>query len=523
MIQPAASEPSDFPQDIGVLRWFARRGWLQRLGLAVLAGVAMTGGHPPVSVPWILFLAVPVLVALLVTAPRGRSAAWIGWGAAFGYFVSGLHWMGHAFLVDPERFAWLLPLGVTALPAFLGLFWASAFWAVWRICRTAVIPAALGLAAALTLVEFARSNVLTGFPWALPGYVWVDLPPMQAAAWVGPFGITLATLLITALPISSLIAGGRFAAFLALLAAAGFWSAGVLRVPEDIAYREDAPVLRIVQPNAPQHLKWAAGHREKYYQRMLSATKRPADPTLGPPEIVIWPEASVYFIPAASPVEVAKISAAAGNGWVLLGAIHGERTPTGDRWTNALVSITPDGKIGPRYDKQHLVPFGEYLPVRPVFDALGISQFALRGDLSAGAGPTTMSIGDLPSFRPLICYEAIFPGEIVADIRPAWLIQPTNDAWFGGWAGPRQHYAQARIRAIEQGLPIVRAANTGISAIVDPFGREIAAIGLHTFDHLDGRLPKELGPTLYSRIGDWPAVIFALLLLGVSWVRRYSR
>ena len=522
MNQSAAIRPNGPSNNSGLLGWFARRGWWARFGLAILAGVAMTGGHPPVSVPWILFLAVPVLVLLLATAPRGRSAAWIGWGAAFGYFVSGLHWMGHAFLVEPEKFAWLLPLGVTALPAFLGLFWALAFWVVWRLCRGAIIPVAFGLSGALTLVEFARSNVLTGFPWALPGYIWVDLPPMQAAAWIGPFGVTLATLMITALPAGALTAGGRVLALLAMVAGAGFWTAGSLRIPEDTAYRDDAPVLRIVQPNAPQHLKWAIGHREKYYDRMLAATNRPPDPAFGPPDIVIWPEASVYFIPELAPTEVAKISTAAGNAWVLLGAIHGKRTASGDRWTNALSTISPTGQIGPRYDKQHLVPFGEYLPVRPFFDALGISQFARQGDLAFGSGPKTMALGDLPSFRPLICYEAIFPGEIVDDQRPSWLVQPTNDAWFGGWAGPQQHYAQARIRAIEQGLPMIRAANTGISAIVDPFGREIAAIGLHRFDHLDGRLPKELGPTLYSRIGDWPAVIIAFLLLGLpsAWRER---
>lgn len=506
--------------DSRVSAWFARRGRFQRLGLAVVAGAAMTAGHPPVSVPWVLFAAVPVLVLLVLTAPTGRAAAWIGWGAAFGYFVTGLHWMGHAFLVDPDRYAWLLPLGVTALPTFLGLFWALAFWAAWRMRPASPVAGAFALAGTLTLVEFARSNVLTGLPWALPAYVWVDLPPMQSAAWIGPFGLTLLTLILTALPGLALTGRGRAAAVVAIGAVAALWVAGVLRVPDEITYADDAPVLRVVQPNAPQDQKWAPAHRETFYQRLLSATARPADPALGAPDLVIWPEAAVYFVPAATPGEVARISQAAGSAWVLLGAIHGERTATGDRWTNALVSISPDGRIGPRYDKHHLVPFGEYLPYRSLFEAIGVAQFAIRGDLQDGPGPRTMKVGDLPPFSPLICYEAIFPHEIIGGTRPAWLVQPTNDAWFGSGAGPYQHYAQARIRAIEQGLPMVRAANTGISAVVDPYGREIVSIGLHRYDHFDSRLPAPLAATLYSRTGDWPVLVVAVLLLvGVIIVR----
>lgn len=511
----AAAGPRD-----PLTRWFARRGRLQRLGLATLAGAAMTAGHPPISQPWVLYAAMPALVLLLTAAPGGRAAAWVGWGAAFGYFVTGLHWMGHAFLVDPERYAWLLPLGVTALPAFFGLFWALAFWGAWRLRPATPLSTALALAGALTLVEFARSNILTGLPWALPAYVWVDLPPMQAAAWIGPFGMTLLTLILTALPALALTGRGRGGAALALAAGAALWLGGAARVPGAVAYAEDAPVLRIVQPNAPQHLKWAPGHRETFYQRLLTATVRPADPALGPPDVVIWPEAAVYFVPAARPDEVANISAAAGDAWVLLGAQHGERIDDGVRWTNAVVTISPQGMLGPRYDKHHLVPFGEYLPFRPLFDALGVSQFAIRGDFDRGPGPQTVTVGDLPPFSPLICYEVIFPDEVVGSVRPAWLVQPTNDAWFGSWAGPHQHYAQARIRAIEQGLPMVRAANTGISAVVDPYGREIVSIPLHRYDHVDARLPAAIDATPYSRIGDWPAVAVAvMLLIGVSLLR----
>ena len=489
-----------------------RLGRWQRLGLSVVLGALMTAGHPPVQVPWALFLAVPALALLVQAAPTGRAAAWIGWGAGFGYFVTGLHWIGHAFLVDADRFAWLMPLGVMALPAFLGLFWALAFWAARRLHAGGPVTGALMLAALWTVVEFARAHVLTGFPWALPGYVWVDTPAMQAVAWIGPFGMTLATLALCATIGVALIGRAFVLGVLALAVCAGIWIGGAARVPDQTAYGADAPVLRVVQPNAPQHLKWKIGHREVFYRRALEATAAPPG-DLGDPQIMIWPETAVHFVLAAQPDQVALISKAAGQATVLMGALHGERVGTGERWSNSFSSILPDGTLGPRYDKHHLVPFGEYLPMQPVFDTLGLSQFAIRGGFTRGSGPRTITVPGVPPYSPLICYEAIFPHKVVGAQRPAWLVQPTNDAWFGSFAGPQQHYAQARIRAIEQGLPMVRAANTGISAVVDPFGRQIAHMPLHTFGHFDARLPQAIAPTLYATYGNMPAIVLILLVL----------
>ena len=509
-------------ESTGLTGWLARRGRWQRLGLAIVVGASMTAGHPPVSIPWVLFLAVPFLILMVLTAPTARAAAWIGWGAAFGYFVTGLHWMGHAFLVDPDRFAWLLPLGVTALPIGFGIFWALAFWIGWRVRPAGPLGGALTLIALWTFVEYLRSTILTGFPWALPGYVWVDLPPMQAAAWIGPHGVTLATLLVTAIPGVALatrrgwiITGDAIAIGVAL------WILGVQRVPDEVAYADDAPVLRIVQPNAPQALKWQEGHYQEFYRRLIEATARPADPALGPPDIVLWPETAIQLIPDRMGDVVQHISESAGDAWVLLGVLNGETRPDGLSWTNSLATISPTGQLGARYDKHHLVPFGEYLPMEPVFDALGLAGFAIRGSFARGPGPVTMRLDGVPPFSPLICYEAIFPHEVVAPDRPDWLLQPTNDAWFGSWAGPHQHYAQARIRAIEQGLPMVRAANTGISAVVDPHGREIAALPLHRFDHVDARLPAPLDPPVYARTGDWVALVLMLLVAAIARVRAF--
>lgn len=499
-------------------RWFAALGRWQRFFLALGAGALMTAGHAPVSLPWVIFLSLPVLALLVLNAPTGRAAGWIGWAAGFGYFVTGLHWIGHAFLVDADRFAWLMPLGVAALPAGLALFWALAFWLSRRIVtRTGGGPSGvLVLAIVWSVAEFARGHVLTGFPWALPGYIWVDTPVMQIAAFIGPYALTLLTLAVTALSGYAAATGRSATAAVALGLGAALWIGGSARLP-DAPYLPDVPeghVVRLVQPNAPQHLKWQPGHREEFYRRALEATAGAADADLGAPDIVIWPETAVTFVPAAQPAEVARITEAAGGATVLLGALHGEVTAAGsERWSNAMVSILPSGALGPRYDKHHLVPFGEYLPFQAFFDMLGLSQFAIRGGFARGPGPQTVTIDGVPPFSALICYEAIFPHQIVGAERPDWLVQPTNDAWFGTFAGPRQHYAQARIRAIEQGLPMVRAANTGISAVVDAYGLEVVSLNMHNSGYIDALLPLPLPPTLYSRFGD---LLFLFMIVFIA-------
>ena len=213
------------PEESAVQGWFSKRGRWSRIGLAFIAGALMTAGHPPLGLPWSLFLAVPIVVLLVVSAPTPRAAGWIGWAAGFGYFVTGLHWIGHAFVVDAERFGWLMPLGVAALPAGLALFWAAAFWIARRIWW-GLVSGALALSVIWSLAEYARANVLTGFPWALPGYVWVDLPPMQAAAWIGPFGVTLVTLVVGSLPGLAPLGAGRMMAGAALAAGIAFWVNG---------------------------------------------------------------------------------------------------------------------------------------------------------------------------------------------------------------------------------------------------------------------------------------------------------
>ena len=503
--------------------WLARQGRLRRLGIAMLAGAAMTLGQAPISQPWALFVAVPVLVWLIDAARCPRAAALTGWGAGFGYFVTGLYWIGHAFLVDADQFAWLMPFAVTLLPAFLGLFWAAAFGFARRIWPQGDWWRPIVLAACLTFVEFARSNVLTGFPWGLPGYVWVETPVMQAASWVGPFGMTFLTLALTPLVLIGIVERRRAAALIGLGALACLWVAGDvrLRTRTDVAA---GPVLRVVQPNAEQKLKWQPENGKVFYDRLLAATAAPPDPALGAPAVVIWPETAVAFLPAYQPERRAEIAAAAGGAPVILGALHGVQRDGAEQWFNTLTVILPDSSLGPRYDKQHLVPFGEYLPYESVLGLIGMRQIVRQGGFTPGQGPQLIELPGLPPFSPLICYEMIFPSEVVPQgKRPDWLLQVTNDGWFGSYAGPQQHLAQARIRAIEQGLPVVRSANTGISAAIDAHGRVEKSLPMGTLGYFDTRLPAALPATPYARFGDIPAMSLVVLVFFLCTRRRGLR
>jgi len=524
---PSAEGTAGFAPAHGFARWIGRQGRWGRIVLAALAGALMTLGQPPISLPWALFLALPLLVWLLDAAPDVRAAAVQGWAAGFGYFVTGLYWIGHAFLVDAEQFAWMMPFAVTLLPTFLGLFWAAAFALAKRMWPSG--PAGgmwwrpLALATYLALVEYARANVLTGFPWALPGYVWVETPVMQAASWAGPFGVSFLTLALVPL-VAVGVAEQRWAAGLAGAAAlAALWTAGEARLGT-LDPGPGGPVLRIVQPNAEQKLKWEPDHAQLYYQRMLIATAAPSDPALGSPEAVIWPETAVAFLPAYRPERRVEIAAAAAGVSVLLGALHGVRTGDGEEWFNTLTTILPDASLGPRYEKHHLTPFGEYLPYPQVLGALGFRHLVRQNGFTPGPGPRVLEVPGLPPFSPLICYEMIFPDKVVpAGQRPDWLLQITNDAWFGSFGGPQQHLAQARIRAIEQGLPVVRAANTGVSAVIGPAGAVLDRIALHSHGFVDVRLPGALAPTLYARHGDLPAMSLVVLSLFILARHRSRR
>jgi len=404
----------------------------------------------------------------------------------------------------------MAPFALVLMAGGLALFWAAAF-------ALAAAPArgperrVMLLVLTLSLAEMARGYVFTGFPWAGLAQIWVETDAALLLAWTGPHGLALATLAAVLPPGVALARGlgGRalllrcvpaLALGLAILAVDG------ARVPLE----GSGKVVRLVQPNAPQHQKWDPDWYPLFLERQIRFTAAGTAP-----DLVVWPESALpYWLDDAGPV-LERIAAAARGTPVLLGANRAE----GPRIYNALALIGAGGRIEATYDKHHLVPFGEYVPLGDLLEQFGISGFATRSGrgFSAGPGPVTLAIPGIGAALPLICYEAVFPRDARGTAeRPRLLVQATNDAWFGTWAGPYQHLAQARMRAIEQGLPMVRVANTGVSAMIDPQGRITAALALGREGYLDVDLPPALAPTVYGRTGDLPLLVTLLVLLAAA-------
>jgi len=489
----------------------------RRAALALAAGAVLALAQPPLGWVVAVFVALPVVAWLFAASPRPRAAFAMGWLAGLGYFGASLFWIVEPFLVDPERHGWLAPFALAAMAGGLALFWGAPF----ALARTLRHPGArlVALACLWTLSEYARSHVLTGFPWGLVAYAWVETPVMQSAALVGPHGLGFLTLLAG----FALAAARPVPAALAALGVAAAWAYGAAQLARPLPTRAEPVTVRIVQPNAPQHLKWDPEMQAVFYRRQIEATAAAADPA---PDVTIWPETAVPYVLGYSGDLLGEVAAAPrGDGLVILGLRRLEATADAERWYNSLVVLQPDGAPWATYDKHHLVPFGEYVPLGAAIARLGLPGLEplTSTGFSAGPGPRLVSVPGLPPFLPLICYEAIFPhGMRAPEGRPEWLLQITNDAWFGTLAGPYQHLAQARVRAIEQGLPLARSANTGVSAMIDPRGRVVEGLALGSAGHIDAALPAALPPTPYSIVGDRPALAAVLAVLGLTYLNFFS-
>lgn len=504
-------------------------GLLLALAGGLLAGLA----HPPFGIlPGIAGFAL-ILHSLDTTVPwsRLRSAFARGWAGGFGYFLAGTWWVGEAFLVDIETHGWQAPFAVFLLPAGLALFWGAGAMA-WRRIAPAHAGRILVFAAVWSLAEWLRGNVLTGFPWNLPGEAWrAGSAPSQAAALVGAYGLTFVTIALGAAFVvlfpgherRERIAGLGAAA----LALAVLWGGGAWRLSQP-APADTALVVRVVQPDVPQAVKWTPEAFEAIVDRYVEMTAQA--PTGPRPDVVIWPEsalpdsADAVFAPGTW-TRAAITNALAPGQTLLAGAYRME----GPAYFNSLVAIrrTPeDLRLLALYDKHRLVPFGEYLPLEPLMESLGLKQLAGLGEsFSPGPPPAPITPEGLPALQPLICYESLFPGFTGRGAsRPAWIVNVSNDAWFGRTSGPWQHLNLASYRAIEEGLPLVRSTPTGVSAMVDGYGRTRARLGLGQRGVLDAKLPAALAPTPYSRWGDSPFWIFcAGGLACASGVRRKRR
>ncbi len=475
-----------------------RPGWPGggQAGAALGVGLVMATGQAPLGFWYLAWPALVALLALLSRAAGPGQAAWLGLLAALGHFGLALSWLVEPFLIDVARHGWMAPFAVVLMAGGLGLFWAGASAAGWRAGQGRWRP--LALAVALAAAELARGYVLTGFPWAMIGHVWIDTPVAQVAALAGPVGLTLLSTVSAALPL--MLGAAGLAAGLALLGAAATFGTLRLAAPDPA----DRPVtLRLVQPDAAQQDKWDPDRARMFFGRQLDYTA--AAPR---PDLVIWPETAVPWLLDQSPELAPIIADAAGGATVVLGVQRSD----GLRYFNSMAVIAPDGRVGAVHDKHHLVPFGEYIPFGDLASEwFGLTAFAARDGnaYSAGPGPALVDLGSgLGRVLPLICYEAVFPQDLRGlPARPDWLLAITNDAWFGTLTGPYQHFAQARLRAIEQGLPLVRVANTGISGVIDARGRVRALIPLDQAAWLDVALPGELPQPPYARWGELPVLL----------------
>ncbi len=496
-----------------------------RFLLALGAGVLASLAQPPAPA-WAfagLAAALPLLMGLQAGAETRARAFWLGWGAGLAYFGHGLRWIAEAFQVDAAAHAWMAPFAVGGLAAGLAIFWGLAFALA---PRGAGISGRLGLAAIWALAEFARGHVFTGFPWALFAYAALETPFAQTGALIGPYGQTLAILAAAALLAGAWAAvrgGGAVKSLAALAGAAlligGGWAYGLHRLAEPLAARPDAPLIGILQPNIPQKEKWDPALMSGHLQLLLDMTTAVSE--MGA-KAVIWPESAAPW-PLDHPRMRELTAPALGPETLLIaGTQRVEAAPPErvglaqgaagrDRWFNSVTILTPSGAVGEVFDKKHLVPFGEYMPFSATMERLGISKLVQApGDFQTGAAPRLMRAPGLPAFAPLICYEAIFPEEVVEPgERPEWFAHLTNDAWFGVSAGPWQHLAQARARAIEQGIPALRAANTGISAVIDARGQILDKREIGTRAAILAALPPSAAPTPY---GSWREIPFWIVV-----------
>lgn len=529
------------------LRSFPQRiiladGWVRR-GVAFGCGALGALALPPFD--FAPAMAAPLTAAVWLidgSAARGArfglapliSAASAGWWLGFGYFLAGLWWLGAAMLVEADQFAWALPLAVLGLPAALALFPALGF-AISRLLWSSGSLRIFALAAGLGASEWLRGHVLTGFPWNDFGMALAGAGPLaQTASLIGLHGLDLAAIVIFAAPATivdrptgqrNFAKGAARVAAVLLIAMLAF---GVFRLARNETEFVEGVKLRLMQPNLPQDAKFRPENGAEILRHYLALSDRATGPgRTGVADVthLIWPESAFPYVLSREPQALSAIARAMQGKTLITGAARVEGDGGGRRGKifNSIEVLQGD-RIVSFYDKTHLVPFGEYLPLEGLLRPLGVSHL-VPGIWDQGQGPRGLSAPGLPAIAPLICYEAIFPGEAAArdrgGDRPQLLLNLTNDGWFGKTTGPYQHFGQARLRAIEEGLPLIRVANTGISAIVDAYGRTLESLPLGEEGVIDGRLPKPAPETFFARHGSLVFPILWGLLVVIAGVGRW--
>jgi apolipoprotein N-acyltransferase len=499
--------------------------WRAR-GLALLAGLAAALAHPPFGIlPGLLGYAALLWLLDAIDGPRPlRSAFFRGWLAGLAYFGLGTWWIAEAFMVDAANQGWMAPFAVAAMAAGMALFWGLAAM-LYRLVRPPGVRRVLVFAGAYAALEWTRGHVLTGFPWNLPGETWkAGSPISQFAAVVGAYGLTWITLAIAAAPaVWREDRRGRGMVAVAVVSLVSLYVHGCSAIPFYSATRASDPprypTVRIVQADIPQESKWDEKRFAQIVQAYVSLT---AKPYAGKPaDLVVWPEGALplaindYMVPG-SWVRQAIVDALKPGQVMLLGGYRYEGPPDKPVYYNSLVALrrtASDVEVVGIYDKHRLVPFGEYLPADALMTKLGVKSMAHLGEgFATGPAPRPLRIAPNLLVQPLICYESLFPrlAEPAPGVRA--IVNVSNDAWFGVTSGPLQHLNLASYRAIETGLPLIRATPTGVSALIDAQGRILpgARLDLGESGVIDGNAPYVGSPTLFSRLGHWP---FGVLLL----------
>ena len=481
-----------------------------RLGLAYGGlGALAAAGQAPLGWWWLTLAALAGVFAMLPLSASPRGIGGRMWLAGTGYFGAALFWIIEPFFIEPEIHGWMAPFALVLMAGGMALFWGLAgFVSAWLVQGRSRLVV---LAALLVALELLRGWVFTGFPWAMLGHALIGTPLMQLAAMTGAGGLSLLLVLGALLPVLGrnwpLRATG---AGVSIFLFAALWGWGSTQT--DLPAPRDT-IVRLAQPNAPQSEKWREENRFLFFNRLLDQTASPAEAA---PDLILWPETSVPFLLeyAGEGLEMIADAAALQGPDTLIG--FGVQRFEDGRYFNSLAVMTTDAEITHIYDKHHLVPFGEYIPFSEWLMGTpigGLAGRALQG-YSPGPGPALLDLGPMGLALPLICYESIFPRHLRSETRPDWVLQVTNDAWFGELTGPFQHLAQARLRAVEQGLPVLRVANTGVSAFIDARGGIVAELGLGETGYLDGFIPGAVPPTIYARFGDWPMGLLLVLLMG---------
>lgn len=515
-----------------ILLW----GW-RRAAIAFAAGALAVFAQAPFDFPAVCFISFSLLVWLLDGSVAERGSGFVrrlipafvtGWWFGFGYFLAGLWWIGNALLVEADDFAWALPLAILGLPALLAFFYGFAA-AVARSLWSDGIGRIAALAFAFGLAEWLRTFMFTGFPWNAIGYAAMPTPLlMQSASVVGLAGMNALAVFVFASP--ALLASSRdrrLGLIAATLIVAAHFGFGLWR---PLPGADKTLSIRAVQPSIDQSEKWDTAVRDRIFKTYLDmTTAKPADGQPRP-DLIIWPETAVPFLFTERPEALAELGDVLQDGQMLLaGAVRGEGSGEADaRFYNSVVAINDAGEIASAFDKNHLVPFGEYLPFEDLLSQIGLTKIvATPVSFSSGSSRAPITVPGGFKAIPLICYEAIFPYEVASvSAEGDFILNITNDAWFGDTPGPYQHFRQAQVRAVEAGLPLIRVANNGITAAVDAGGRMIDGLALNAVGSLDVQLPiVRAQPLAGSPARNGLGLVFCFFVLGciLKVLRRFNR